>query len=120
MIALVAAVLCLRPTEMQVFHVDICELNHVINWDGTEQLAQWIWLDYDWHLEHGWDYYVRDWRIAKEVPEPVGGVQEWDDKKTGRRLRVTHRVFRETWSFGDVEVKDRERVSHEERRRFGQ
>lgn len=108
--------LLLPLTEPTTVIVDICELNHVLNGDGHETLTQWIWLDYDWHIEHGYDYWIRDWRMQSDVPPPIGNVQEWQDKKTNRRMRVAHRMYRETWSYGDVEVKERDRLPTDQRR----
>lgn len=113
------AVLMLLCYEPLTYTVDVCELNHIRFGVGQPVVSYWVWLDWDWHYEHGYDYYVRDWRCEAEVPHPIRGVQEWQDKRTKRRLRVASRIFTESWTTYDREIEDRKRVAEQDRRRFG-
>lgn len=112
--------LLLPISEPTTYRVDICELNHVLRDDNVVSFDQWIWWDWGFHHTHGYDWYVRDWRVVSDVPYPLGRSQEWDDKRTKRRIRVEHAVFRETWTYCDPETRDRQRLSELERVRFGE
>lgn len=111
--------LLLPLSEPTTCRVDIAELNHVLRDDGVVALEQWIWWDWGFHHVHGYDWYVRDWRMASDIPHPIGGVQEWDDQRIKRRLRIHAGIVRETWTYYDPETRDRQRVGEGERRRFG-
>lgn len=118
MAAVILFLSLLRSPSSVDLQVDICELNHIVSSDGKVSVTYWVWWDYGWLVEHGWDYYVRDWRCEKDAPFPIGNRQEWDDKRTHKHLVVTHRTFRETWSNYDPETADRVRWPEDRRRKF--
>lgn len=121
--------------------VDVVELNHVIcPTNGNEQGVYWIW--WKWQTVNGYaDYYVVDWRRQVEVPRrdsdrkywdqvpsrdqrgipssdiaiPGDGAQEWYDTKTKTHRRVESFIFKETWTFYDLEERDAKRLPASQR-----
>jgi len=96
-----------------VDEVDVIEVNHVFDGEGTETFVQaifWRWRGFEGH------YRVVDWRTVRDGNVyPVrrwdrGGVwvSRWRDDRDRCWREVRAPLFRETWTVYDVEVADRE------------
>lgn len=114
----VAILLALLPRDNE-FTTDMVEVNHYCDDTiGRENFVQVIWWDFDYQR---CEWAVRDWRLIRDgrpTPEKTanGWVCRWKDGEQWRS--VTSSQCRETWTFYDPEVSDRQRLPPEKRRRF--
>jgi hypothetical protein len=104
----VAAVLvALTPHDgPTVTTTDIVEVNHYHDDEGRKVFDQIIW--WEWL---GGAKVVRDWRLLKsphQIPQQRNGWYEstWWDGETLRRVRA--KAYKETWTYHDPEVANRE------------
>jgi hypothetical protein len=115
----IAALLTLIiPLDAVVDRVDIAEINHVIDPEtGNETAVYWVWWRWERHgTSEG--YYVADWRLYAEVPQPTKGIQQWYDKKSRCLRWVESRLTVESWLYYDVEVENRKLLPESKRRRL--
>ena len=112
---------------------DVTEVNHYFDQNGKLVLEQVIWWEWS-DLESR--YQVRDWRLLKSKAvfrnrkltyfHPIRRpqfdhrrdeyVMAWKD---GEQYRIVRSVsMRETWTFYDPEVADRERLPRSDRRKL--
>lgn len=105
----------LEPMEVPVVDtVDVLERNHFYGEQGEIVFTQHI----------GWSYDVADlhvvfWRLNKDEKSPItptskGYQWQWWDGDTLRR--VESKVYRETWTQFDPELRDRAHVAAHDRR----
>lgn len=113
--------LMLPSPEPKTYEVDVAELNHVLTHYGDEWHYTSYWLYWEWkfHHQHGWDWYIKDWRSANDVPYPLGNVQEWYDGRINQQIRVKFKIFKESMTLYDKEVKNRDLLPEHQRRKFG-
>ncbi len=90
-----------------VDHVDIVELNTVVDSRGLIVIRQWIFWQWDRPTER---HQVRAWRLAKPWHRVTRcgrcAVVNWTESRTVRR-RVIGAQYRETVTDKDVEVAER-------------
>lgn len=115
MIPLILLLLTAAPPSHELTdHVDIIELNHVVDANGCESFRQWIFWEWSHHRKR---YDVVAWRIAKTPYVLRGNRLSFRD---GEATRVIQAVsYRETWTRGDPEVIDRDWLPAEFRRGLG-
>lgn len=119
MIAAILTLLTLTACPLErslIDYVDVIELNHVHSETGHPYLHQWIF----WHWNHAQRRYeVVAWRRVGyehyywrgKTLRFIDGVIEG---KVEREIRAVS--FRETWTFDDPEVADRQVLEIENRR----
>ena len=99
-----------QDTEpIPIDHIDVLEVNHVYDLDGTKRFTQLIY----WNYFSGGDF--RGWKFARkekvETYIPIGGYLFWnnahdeDSKIYMRAMRVVSVI--ETWTYYDPEVENR-------------
>ncbi|MEL6898171.1 MAG: hypothetical protein AAFP90_18900 [Planctomycetota bacterium] len=98
-------------------HVELIELNHLVDPLGREIFSQVLF--YDWSPTHK-QYVIRDWRLLKspnQRPRRVFGQLPyesfWMDDNVPRRVKSQQ--YRETWTFRDPERENRRLVPEEQR-----
>lgn len=101
--------------ELRTERVDLVEVNHYFDLDGSHVLDQLI--AYDWCEATG-RYQVRDWRVIKsgrQFPQPTddGFAATWSE---GRVVKAAH--FRETWTQHDPELTERRNLPQDARRKL--
>ena len=96
--------------------VDLLELNHVqCPQTGRETLTQVIY--WRWHEGNSRNH-VTAWRMAK-LPELFGrDGREWTESREDGPVRriIRAKQFRETWTFHDPEIEDRQLLPADQRR----
>ena len=104
--------------EALVDHVDLIELNHFYDDNGRLVLDQLIY--YDWSYEDN-RFQVRAWRLFKKDSQlPVYNsldknyAARWYDGQILRKVYAKH--FRETWTYYDPELTEREFLGKDKRR----
>lgn len=117
MLPLILLAILPHAPEVVTDHVDRIELNHVqCEWTGEPKLHQVIY--WTWCAEHS-RYNVAAWRMVDKRPSLIrrhgrGWVETREDGPIRREIHAEQ--FRETWTFTDPEIEDRERVSPDMRR----
>jgi hypothetical protein len=112
--------LSLLSARSECEFVDRIELNQLVNSDGKEQFRQYVfWRIQSVNLDK--DFHVAEWRfVDKVVSRPVKCGDHWQlvwfDQKAKRN--VLTRVYVETVSNYDPEVRDRDVLPCEKRRGF--
>ncbi len=104
--------------DVMVESVDLIEINHCYDENGTHVFDQILF--YDWSPSDR-QYHVRAWRMLRhpsQIPhrDPISGKFEatWYDSWVLRRVRAT--TIRETWTQYDPEVVARSDLPKELRR----
>lgn len=102
--------------------VDLIELNHVHQLDGSVRLSQFVYKRWKktWCIspitgekEYKWGFEVVDWRFLKDSKIPTRNwrvnnyKQSFYDKKSGCSREITTPSFIETHTYYDVEVEAR-------------
>lgn len=112
MIAFIILLSFLPTSQVPTNHVDLIELNRLLHDDGKVAMQQYIFLRFE-SVNLDYAYHVADWRLVDKVnrrPEKLrdGWLLTWRDQKDEKHYRVFARVYFETTSNYDPEIKDRE------------
>lgn len=104
-------------------HVDLVEVNHCYNADGRLMFDQVIWYNFGYerfdvvawrilkNVRNGKDEFIP--RHATPIPDSRLHVSFWRDK--GVRRKVIAKIYRETWTTYDPELKEREFLPSKQR-----
>jgi hypothetical protein len=117
MLALILLATLPHAPDTLTDRVDCIELNHVqCEWTGAVKLNQVIY--WRWNAEHS-RYNVTAWRMVDKRPSLIrrhgrGWIETREDGVIRREVHAEQ--FRETWTFEDPEIADRQCVSLEMRR----
>lgn len=120
-IALIIAALTLLPSDdVVVDSVDMIEVNHFHDDEGGHVFDQLIFRDWDAQANR---FQVRAWRLLKFTGQwPthnwLTGRYEiiWHDGEITRRVEA--KAMRETWTQHDPEMRERDYLPKEKRRRL--
>lgn len=112
--------LCSGGVGELVDEVDWWELNHVqCTTTGKELMVQHIWWCAEIH-DGKPDYYVVDWMLEKHFPyqpEKINGVWTGTFRdRHGVKRTVRAKLFDETWTMGDPERHDAQRLPDAKRK----
>jgi hypothetical protein len=120
-VAVAIAVFCLNPVDdVARDTVDLIEANHFYDDAGVLVFSQRIFRDWDARANR---FQVRAWRLLKFTGQwPtrnwLTGRYEiiWHDGEITRRVEA--RAYRETWTQHDPEMRERDYLPKEQRRRL--
>jgi len=119
--ALIIAAISLLPSDdVAVDSVDVVEVNHFFDDEARHVFDQLIFRDWDAQANR---FQVRAWRLIKgdsQLPSrnwSTGGyIVIWHDGEVARRVEA--KAYRESWSQHDPEMREREYLPKEQRRRL--
>lgn len=111
--AIIIALACEPPALVE--ECEVIEVNTVLDCDGDEVLRQLIFWDYEQPLG---EYCVADWKYARSdlriSKTPKGYAATFMDGDKLRRVEAAY--FKETWTVGDPELRQREVRKESDRR----
>lgn len=115
--ALPAAIPTDEFTGIASDQVDVVEVNHYYDDEGEHVFDQLIFRDWDYEANR---FQVRAWRLLKSPSQlPARNFQTgtydvlWHDGDTTRRVEA--KVFRESWTQHDPEMRERSFLPKEQR-----
>lgn len=121
MFALIIAALTLLPSDdVACDSVDLIEVNHYFDDEARHVFDQLIFRDWDARANR---FQVRAWRLLKhpsQWPTHNWSIGRWEviwhDGEVTRRVEA--KAYRESWSQFDPEMRERDYLPKEKRRRL--